>query len=500
MTFDTLSDMKKATKYFAYIRKSLEDKKRQVLSLPAQATQAEKIAKANKLHIYETIDESMTAKLPGRPRFSAMLDRIERGEASGIICWDIDRLYRNPVDEGRVRWLLQNGVITAIHTPSRTYLPQDAGLLMAVEGGRAIEHNLTFARNLKRTHEEKLRNGQWPGPRCFGFSFDHRAKTYVTNPQEAKVILTIYEEFAAGRLGLESSGRRLFELGVASKQGTPFSKSRMHKLLSNRRYMGVMVWKGEIHEGKYPVIVPADLFDKVQRMLKVKSKPRKVRKGHNFPFCGLFRCSCGAMISAQWARGHGGLYRYYRCSRKSNRPCSEPYVREESVVAQALERLRPLALAPGEAVQLRAALEAAVEREQASFDQALRKTDETLEPLEGKLRKLIRHLIGGIIEEDDYLVAKEELVVEKTRLKQERQRLQRSRESMWIEPARRLVDTLETLGKTETLENLPEISGIVQKVGTNRLISRKTVTFSFSEDYDFIPSLLASSRIGTPES
>ena len=30
-----------------------------------------------------------------------------------------------------------------------------------------------------------------------------------------------------------------------------------------------------------------------------------------FHFCGLFQCSCGSMMSAQWAKGHGGLYRYY---------------------------------------------------------------------------------------------------------------------------------------------------------------------------------------------
>lgn len=34
------------------------------------------------------------------------------------------------------------------------------------------------------------------------------------------------------------------------------------------------------------------------------------------------------------------------------------------------------------------------------------------------------------------------------------------------------------------------ISEIVHKVGTNRLISRKTVSLSFSEPYDFIPSFL----------
>jgi len=127
--------MKNEIKYFAYARRSMDDVKRQVLSLPAQISQFEKQAKDNSLCLYETIDESMTAKEPGRPKFNRMLDRIEAGEANGILCWDIDRLYRNPIDEGRVRWLLQKGVIQSVRTPGREYTPRDAGLLMAVETG-----------------------------------------------------------------------------------------------------------------------------------------------------------------------------------------------------------------------------------------------------------------------------------------------------------------------------------------------------------------------------
>ena len=82
----------------------------------------------------------MSAKDPGRPVFNEMLDRIERGEADGIIVWDIDRLYRNPVDEGRLRWMLQKRVIRAIRTPSRQFYPEDAGLLMGVEGGRVMDY------------------------------------------------------------------------------------------------------------------------------------------------------------------------------------------------------------------------------------------------------------------------------------------------------------------------------------------------------------------------
>ena len=487
--------MKNGIIYFQYNRRSMDDDNRQVLSLPAQTTQLNKVTKDNGLYVFETLEESRSAKKPGRVEFNRMLDRIEAGEANGILCWDIDRLYRNPIDEGRVRWLLQNGVIQSVRTPGREYTPRDAGLLMAVEGGRAVEHILSMSRNLKRTHDEKLKRGQWPGRAIVGFVFDHRIKNVVPHPETAKIVRELFEEFSKGRLGFESGARWLAERGILSKCGTPFSKSQMWQLLTNRLYMGLMKWKGETYEGKFTSIISADLFDKVQKVMKMKSKPRKHRNGHNFPFCGLFRCTCGAMITAQWAKGHGGVYRYYRCSRKMTAQCHEPYLREEHLTLQCLDKLRPFALLPAEAKEIVNLIESMAESERDTKSQGIHKMTEALLPIEEKLRKLTRHLLDELIDEDSYRVAKEELLVEKTRLKQERQHLNRTGENSWVEPAKRFVNSLETLGKPQPENNLPEISGLVQKFGTNRLISRKTVSFSVGKKYDLIPSLLASVRM-----
>src|SRR5271170_7003045 len=114
-------------KFFLYIRKSTDEEKRQVTSLDAQMRELRDFAKRERLVIVDIFQESRTAKEPGRPLFNRMLERIERGDANGIIVWDIDRLYRNPVDEGRVRWMLQRGIIASIKTPTRSYFPSDAG-------------------------------------------------------------------------------------------------------------------------------------------------------------------------------------------------------------------------------------------------------------------------------------------------------------------------------------------------------------------------------------
>jgi hypothetical protein len=147
--------MAQSIKYILYVRKSTDDKTHQVLSLSRQMEELRNFTKREGVAIYETLEESRSAKLPGRPVFNAMLDRIESGEANGILCWDIDRLYRNPIDEGRVRWLLQNGVIASIRTPTRQFLPDDAGLLMGVEGGRATDYIIRLSKNSPKRRRGK---------------------------------------------------------------------------------------------------------------------------------------------------------------------------------------------------------------------------------------------------------------------------------------------------------------------------------------------------------
>ena len=182
--------MRQSIKYFLYVRKSTDDTTHQVMSLPAQINELREFAKREHLFIYETLEESQSAKLPGRPVFNQMLDRLERGEANGILCWDIDRLYRNPIDEGLTRWLLQNSVIVSIRTPTRQFFPDDAGLLMGVEGGRATDYIIRLSKNIRRGVKEKLRRGEWPGSnKPLGYIYDHRLRNIVPDTRRRNLSL-----------------------------------------------------------------------------------------------------------------------------------------------------------------------------------------------------------------------------------------------------------------------------------------------------------------------
>ena len=128
--------------YFIYCRKSTEAEDRQVLSIESQVRELQELAKKLGMPVAEVLTESKSAKEPGRPVFNGMMQRLYRGEATGIICWKLDRLARNPVDGGSVIWAIkQHGI--KVMTPAQSYArdPQNwdpASLTMASMVGGAF--------------------------------------------------------------------------------------------------------------------------------------------------------------------------------------------------------------------------------------------------------------------------------------------------------------------------------------------------------------------------
>src|ERR1035437_2265506 len=144
-------------KYIIYCRKSTDTEDKQVLSLEAQEKEMAKIVETNGLEVISILKESKSAKEPGRPVFNDMMKLFESGKADGILCWKIDRLTRNPVDGGKIQWLLQNGKIQCIKTFEKSYYPNDNVLLMSIEQAMANQYIRDLSTNVKRGNRSEER-------------------------------------------------------------------------------------------------------------------------------------------------------------------------------------------------------------------------------------------------------------------------------------------------------------------------------------------------------
>lgn len=104
-------------KYFVYCRKSSESEDKQILSLPAQVRELKDFAFKNNLKVIHVFQEEKSAHKIGRPVFNEMIERIEKGEANGLIVWDESRLARNSLDGGKIIYMMDLGQIVEIVKP-----------------------------------------------------------------------------------------------------------------------------------------------------------------------------------------------------------------------------------------------------------------------------------------------------------------------------------------------------------------------------------------------
>jgi len=352
-------------KYIFYKRKSTDSEDRQILSLESQdRVIRESIPNFNSLNIISNHQESMSAKAPGRPKFNQMCEKLESGEAQYIICWQLNRLARNPVDGGRVIWLVQNFGVKII-TPSKTYDVNDI-LLMYVEFAMSNQFINDLKKNSARGVEDKIRAGHAPILAPLGYLND------ITKKQGLRDILVDQNTFALVRkmwdlllTGHYSPQRIWFiatnEWGLRHREGKPFSRSKIYELFTNIFYTGkYYVYAGVTHDnGVHQPMISLEEYDRAQKILGRKGKPRML--GHQFAFTKLIKCVCGSGITAherfrkvcpechykynaqkneicpkcKATAPENTWYRcYYHCSKKYNPSCKQPYADEETVLEQ----------------------------------------------------------------------------------------------------------------------------------------------------------------------
>ena len=477
------------TKYYLYIRKSTDEEDRQVLSLEAQMHELKEFAVREHIEIVGVLEEKKTAKVPGREVFNNMLDKIEHGlpHQIGILSWAPDRLSRNSVDAGRMIYLLDTNKLHDLRFPTFAFQNSPSGkFFLSIALSNAKYYVDSLSENVKRGNRAKLRRGEWPGQKPFGYIYDHRLRNIVPEPKQAKIVECVFQDYATGKYTLKSISVRLAELAKTKEK----SNYAIEVFLRNELYIGVMHWNDEAYEGKYKPLIRKQLFAKVAEVLNSRRKPRKSKHRHDFPFTGLFRCSCDSMITAQWAKGNGGVYRYYRCTRKQG-GCVEKYIQENRLRQLIVEQAQTIALPADWAEALNTKLDAEEKQEAQSAGMSAEAVSRQMILLDEKLDKLLEGYLDGLIDEESYKRKKELFIEQKMALKQERETLLRTRMSGWIEPTREWIKTLVQADKIASETNLHEISNFVQKIGTNRRLAAQTPTWDWVPEFAFAEGVLA---------
>ncbi|MFH1790096.1 MAG: recombinase family protein [bacterium] len=421
----------KAISYFIYLRKSSESEDRQELSIPAQKREMLALVKRKGLKIVgEPLEEACSAMVPGRPLFKNMMDAIDRGKATGIVCWKLDRLARNPLDGGRIMQALGERRIQEIITPEFTYTATGADkMLMAIMFGMATKYSDDLSDNVRRGNREALERGLWPGRPKLGYVRDPRTNRLVADPERFTIVHEMWRLLLADKpvldiLHLANDRRGLRTPTFGSQGNKPLSRSMIYRLFGDPFYAGQMVRNGAVYQGSHPPMVSLAEFDRAQEILARRCLWREpdVPGKLFFTYRGLISCvSCGGMVTAKnTTNRHGSKYVHYYCWKKNHKHlyCPEGAVQEREIERQFLAFLDELVIPPAWAATVVSKLDRLRNKVEKASAKSAVLTEEHLRKLETRLQRLRTVFLDDNFTEEEYRVERNRLLDEKARLEE----------------------------------------------------------------------------------
>lgn len=402
-------------KYFIYTRKSTDSEEKQVLSIEAQLAELKEFAVKERLEIIDYFMESKTAKEPGRAIFAEMIDRIEKGEAQGILAWHPDRLARNSVDGGRIIYMLDTNKIQSLKFPTFWFESTPQGkFMLSMAFGQSKYYVDNLSENVKRGNRQKLRKGIWPGWAPLGYLNNVKTKEIDIDPKKAPFVKKVFELYATGDYPLKAISGLFEKAKIKSNTGKTVSVSNVQNIFQNPFYYGVLRYNGELYNGIHKPIISKKLFDSVQAVMSNRGKKGRKRK-HYFAFSGLLHCgNCGCTITAEIQKGNN----YYRCTKKKER-CLEKFIREEALIEQIKEFIKKVTLPDDWTANMLNEIEK--EKEQAKIETkniVQNLIDKKIE-IDQRINRLLDLFVDGKgINQEEYQTKKQKLLDEKLDIEQ----------------------------------------------------------------------------------
>lgn len=343
-------------KYILYARKSSEDKGKQVQSIEDQISLMSEYAEQHDLKVVKTLKEERSAKAPyHRPEFTRMLAMIEAGEANGILCWQLNRLSRNPTESGTLQQLLLDGKLYCIQTSDRGYKPGDNVIVFSVDAGMSNQFILELMKNVRRGMKSKAERGWWPGRPPIGYKnyTDEvtKFKSIIVDPDRFDMVRRMWDMMLTGTYTVKAIGEiadKEWGLRTIKRKQSgdkPLSYSGVYDMFHNPFYKGVILYNGNENPGLHQPMVTGEEFDRVQDLIHTKLPERPKNKEYIFAFRGMIACGeCGCSVTPQHSvktqkNGVVHEYDYYRCTlRRNNYQCNQKQYKTEDDLNEQIKR------------------------------------------------------------------------------------------------------------------------------------------------------------------
>lgn len=290
---------------------------------------------------------SATNRAKPRPAYRRMLDDIRAGKIDAVIAWDLDRLYRQPIELEELIDLADEHRLRLATVSGDADLSTDAGRLFArIKGAAArgeMERKSARQRNAAKQRAEM--GLPWGPRRPFGYQADR----VTINPTEADLLRHAYADFLSGK-PLAAIARDWNDAKITTTTGKPWTGVALHQLMRNPRnaalrayhhrrdgkparmeIVGPAAWDPIVDEGTWRAAV-ARFTDPARRTGGGSNSPR-------YLLTGIARCGvCDDGTTVRKGQRPKDKVAFYMCP-KSHLSRTAEYV-ENVVIAHVITRLQ----------------------------------------------------------------------------------------------------------------------------------------------------------------
>jgi site-specific DNA recombinase len=306
-----------------YVRLSRSrDQDKTTESLEGQAAACRELADRKRWTVLEPpfVDDDISAYSGRhRPQFEALLSAVRAGQVEAIICWDADRLSRDPDrDNARIielaeRYGTQIGTVTG-----ETDLSSSSGrMTFRIAGALARRESEHRAERVAAWHDRVAARGGWHGgPRPFGYRYAQGGGLEVDEGEAAEIRRAVADIVAGASLWSVARGWRDKDI-VRPVSGKPFTVTQLDHLLRSKRLAGIRVHRGEEHLAAWPPILSADDHEALTAVLD--SRGRRARRPRRMLLSGILRCGhCQTVLRGAPIAGRRGTREPgYRCDEQA---------------------------------------------------------------------------------------------------------------------------------------------------------------------------------------
>jgi site-specific DNA recombinase len=343
-----------------------------------------------------------------------------------------------------------------------------------------------LSENIRRGINSKLKRGVFPNCAKRGYINHSKTKEVIPDPETFHLVKELFEMYATGKYSFAYLGEMFYEKGLHNNSGGVLSGAQVQRMMKDPFYYGHFKFVGEIYEGIHQPCISKELFDKAQVVMKNKGKA-KTRKADNHAFLGLMTCDeCGCSITAEEQRGHV----YYRCSRKSRKveKCTQPYLREESLVAQLTDLMNQVTLPIDWLNHLLIEIDTISGSLESRANGQFLKIDSQTQDIQARISRLADLYIENDLSRAEYLARKEKLLSEKVALLERRRKIVNMTENRRLEQMRKPLELLQDWISCASGVDHKKLRDLVTEVGSNMKLNSRELLWNWISPYCILAS------------